>query len=905
VPLPERFGPYEVVAHIEGGGQGEVYRARDVRLNRDVAIKVLPHPSVDPSRERRLLEEARAASALNHPNIVTVYDVGTMDGRSFVVSELIAGSSLRTVLTRAPLPMRELLDLAVQMADGLAAAHREGIVHCDFKPGNVMVTPDGRVKILDFGLARMTNDDTGTPDENTASLKVAVEGTPPYMSPEQACGGAMDHRSDQFSFGLTLYEMATGRRAFAGKTNVQVLAAIIDDEPPSIATVNPKVPAPLRWLIERCLSKDKRDRYDTTNDLARDLRTLRSRLPEFAPPEIVSAGAVSRWRRLAFYARWVGLFAVAGAGVWIASAPVLIDLRDFKLTPIAVDAGYQDQPAWNPDGQTLAYVADVDGVLQIFTKTLNSPGRYQVTHRNFDCRFPFWSHDGKRIYFISQAGFHDALWSIASIAGEPEKVLDEVSSAALSPDGRVLATFRPGQSGSNPGLWLSSDTGSNASEYTIKAFSETVYADAVLRFSSDSSLLGIWVNRWATESARAMRELWIVPMHDGQPIRHEKVSGASDGLTSFSWLKDGRVVEAIHEGGQTSSHLWVGNSDGSGMRKLTQTPDGEDAPAVSPNGTQIAFAMQQANFDIVTLPLLHNKVRDGQLAINPLIATTRNEMAPSYSPVRNQLAYVTDEPGRQEIWMRTTGAGDAQRIVSGTEVSASVLDGPQFSHDGQNVAFYGYVSSMSPTNHIFIKPIRGGSAALVDITVVAAKNTPTWSPNDAEIAYASGNSGNWSLLKKQRGAGRKPETIADDVQQFSIARWSPDGNWVAYQSVKGLAIAAPNGTGTRHLQGDGDEREWLEFTWEDKNPSTWLIGVRVSDDGKHLTYSSVNINTKVEQVLAENFMPLPVSSRPIAGFTIMGNVIVTSIPRVQSGIWMLEGFDEAHSLWQRLTSWIR
>jgi len=291
---PTRFGPYVVVGLLGAGGMGQVYRARDPRLKRDVAIKVLLRAGTDPVRRQRFTDEAQAASALNHPNIVTVYDVGIHDDTPFIVSEVIEGSSIRDMLGRAPLSVGDVLDLGMQMADGLAAAHQAGIVHRDFKPENVMVTRDGRVKILDFGLASVGIRDGGSPDldvtvaDVTLTANGAIVGTVPYMSPEQARGLKVDYRTDQFSLGLTLYEMLAGRRAFIAETAPQILAAILDTEPESIAKVNPRVPAPVRWTIERCLAKDARRRYDATSDLARELRTLRERLPEFTSSITIS-----------------------------------------------------------------------------------------------------------------------------------------------------------------------------------------------------------------------------------------------------------------------------------------------------------------------------------------------------------------------------------------------------------------------------------------------------------------------------------------------------------------------------------------------------------------------------------------------------------------------------------------
>src|SRR6266498_247517 len=265
---------------------GEVYRATDARLGRDVAIKVLPAATAaDPDRRQRFEQEARAASALNHPNILTVYDIGEADGTTYIAMELVEGKTLREIVAAGEgVPTKRLLDIAVQTADGLAKAHAAGIVHRDLKPENLMVSKDGYVKILDFGLAKPVIAESKA---GSALVTMAEEtrpgtvlGTVGYMAPEQASGRTMDFRSDQFSFGSILYEIATGRRAFERNTSAETLTAIIREDPVPPAQINPAVPAPLRWILERCLAKDPDERYASTRDLARDLRSLRDHLSE-------------------------------------------------------------------------------------------------------------------------------------------------------------------------------------------------------------------------------------------------------------------------------------------------------------------------------------------------------------------------------------------------------------------------------------------------------------------------------------------------------------------------------------------------------------------------------------------------------------------------------------------------
>src|SRR6202047_2597724 len=288
LPAGSRFGHYEILGALGAGGMGEVYRARDTRLGRDLAIKILSRKLSDSKLDvKRFEREAGSASTLNHPNIVTIFELGQVEATYYIAMELVEGDLLREMLRAGPIPLQTVIRIAAQIADGLAKAHVAGVVHRDMKPENVMVSRDGLVKILDFGLAKLVSMDTDTNpllDLETVSTSEtnpgALLGTLPYMSPEQASGQPLDFRSDQFSFGSLLYEMITGKRAFPQRGAAEILAAILRDQPAPAASLNPRAPAPLCWVIDRCLAKNPKDRYDSTHDLARDLATIRDRLPE-------------------------------------------------------------------------------------------------------------------------------------------------------------------------------------------------------------------------------------------------------------------------------------------------------------------------------------------------------------------------------------------------------------------------------------------------------------------------------------------------------------------------------------------------------------------------------------------------------------------------------------------------
>ena len=376
-----RLGPYEFIGRLGAGGMGEVHRARDTRLGREVAIKLLPPEfSADADRLRRFEKEARAASSLNHPNIVTIYEVERIDSTSFIVMELVDGKTLRDLVAEGGMPVRRLLAIAVQVADGLARAHAAGIVHRDLKPENVMVTKDGLVKILDFGLAKLAHPEreggelTQGPTVSGGTSPGVVMGTVGYMSPEQASGHPVDFRSDQFSFGSLLYEMATGKGPFRRADGARRLSRRSSRTSPSRSrAINARIPAPLRWIIERCLAKDARERYASTEDLARELAGVRDHLSEasFSSEAIAIAPAPSR-RRL--------VSALAIAAVLALSAGVFTLGRRAGEKPIPTfqrltfRRGGLGHARFAPDGRTIVYGARWEGGPQrLYSSQTDSP----------------------------------------------------------------------------------------------------------------------------------------------------------------------------------------------------------------------------------------------------------------------------------------------------------------------------------------------------------------------------------------------------------------------------------------------------------------------------------------------------------------------------------------------------
>ncbi len=478
----QHAGRFEILSHLGSGGMGEVYRARDSRLNRDVALKILPaHLTSDRERLVRFAQEARSASGLNHPNIVTIYEIGQHENLPYIAMELIDGVTLRGLVKGGPLSLKRTLSVASQLADGLAKAHTAGLVHRDLKPENIMVTRDGYVKILDFGIAKLSRPSESDPETAGLTKSGFVLGTPGYMSPEQAKGEPLDPRSDQFSFGLLLYEMVTGRKAFERASPIQTMSAIIQEEAEPLESLAPRTPLPLRWIIERCIEKDPDNRFASTQDLARDLQNLRHHAGQLMTTPTSASAAIPRsptgaqdglgmegsgTRRLdsATSARkgpsperqtesrprrmevrnillGVGLaFLGLGIGYWTRGLQKETAPPRFSGELLLSGSTRVFSPQVSPDGSVLAFITPVKGVLQaavmkpvsgdwaVLTK---ETGRGNVNRIS-------WTRDGSRILYDRVSDHPAGIFSIGVLGGEERLILDAGQAPDSLPDGSLV-----------------------------------------------------------------------------------------------------------------------------------------------------------------------------------------------------------------------------------------------------------------------------------------------------------------------------------------------------------------------------------------------------------------------------------------------------------------------------------
>ena len=546
------LGPYEVLALIGAGGMGEVYRARDPRLNREVAIKVLPADRLaDEGRRQRFLREARAAATLTHPHIVTVYEVETADGIDFLVMEYVRGKSLDALIPRGGLRLGETLRIAIAIADALAAAHARGIIHRDLKPANVVVGTDGSVKVLDFGLAKLLHeeDEPSDPSASTHVVEHLTEagqrmGTLAYMAPEQASGTPVDARADIFSFGALLYEMATGQRAFAGKTPAETLSAVMQSQPTLPSTLIPSLPHDLERTILRCLRKEPAKRFQTMADVRVDLAEIKE---ESDSSRTTPATTVRPGPRRVFAATVLLLLVAAVAAVWwwnthasskSASAPGAPTER--PLTRLTTAPGLQTDVTFSPDGRLIAYASDQGGNFDIWVQPVAGGGDpVQVTKSPAADTEPDWSPDGTQLVFRSERD-GGGLFLVSALGGPERRVAPFGVHPKWSPDGsRILFSMAHGLK------WASSS-------WLVRM---VLLRDELLQqFTDTAQLITTWawhpdghrVSLMAAIGQQLDSAMYTIPLDGGQPTvttlpeSMRNITGAEIG--EFVWAPAGDAL---------------------------------------------------------------------------------------------------------------------------------------------------------------------------------------------------------------------------------------------------------------------------------------------------------------------------------------------------------------------------
>jgi serine/threonine protein kinase len=768
-----RLGAYEVLAPLGAGGMGEVYRARDSRLGRDVAIKVLPTAfAADPDRLARFEQEARAAASLNHPNILAVHDLGQHNGAPFIVTELLDGMSLREALNGGALPARKAIDYGVAVALGLAAAHDKGIVHRDMKPDNVFITADGRVKILDFGVAKLTQPEVApsgmtvmptTPGFGAApqTLSGMVVGTIGYMSPEQVRGGIADPRSDIFSLGVLLHEMLSGRRTFSGDTAADVMSGILREDPPDLSAEH-HIPPALARIVSRCLEKGPAARFQSARDLAFALEGLTASTSSASLAS--SETPPSRNRVVALPA--AGLAAVilallaAGAAWILKPQPATSSDEPIARLSIALPDGDQifspDTPSLDisTDGKYVAYAAVHHGI-----PTLMLRARDGVTSQALPgtdgAVSPFFSPDGKSVGFFARG----RLRTIGIASSETKDLADALNARGgwWAEDGFIY--YAPGN---GDGIWKVHSNGGTPSAVTTldRSKGEISHRWPQVLPGGKAMLMSAW-----TGPARDNRLIQVVRLGNGQ--RETVATGdsgrySSSGHVLFSRLdalmavpfdldrlapsgQAFKTVDTARVGGEGASFAV---SDRGDLVNLPGDPHRMD--------TRIVWVDRSGHTEPVQVPV--------QDIANTVLSPDGRRAAFNVHGSTNEIGIVEFERG--VVTLLTTNTNGSQA--------------PVWSPDGQRVAYRG---TRKGFRNVWVKSVDGTSEEQ-QLTHGEGVHTPTsWSPDGKNLLYydATTTSSGWDLWVVSVADARAQPLVAAPLRQ-SAAQWSPDGHWIAYGS---------------------------------------------------------------------------------------------------------------------------
>jgi Tol biopolymer transport system component/serine/threonine protein kinase len=777
---------YRIVEKLGEGGMGSVWKAQDSHLDRFVALKLLPVERLsDDVRKRRFIQEAKAASALNHPNIITVFDVADAEGIPFIVMEYVQGKTLDQVIGRKGLKLSTALKYAVQIADALARAHSAGIIHRDLKPSNVMVTEAGLVKVLDFGLAKLTepahlDEDTSTrtllaKDERLTEEGIIV-GTVAYMSPEQAEGKTVDARSDMFSFGSVMYEMLAGRRAFQGDAKVSTLAAILSSEPPPLHEIREDLPLEVERIVTRCVRKDLDRRIQSMRDLKLALEELQE---QSESGSLIAAPA----RKPVSGRRWL----VAGliGGLAIAALPWFAmtsgkPAANGRTIPVTSYPGLESQPALSPDGKQVAFVWDGGKQRQsdIYVKLVDAGTPLRLTNRTGLHTGPAWSPDGRYIAYVRQLSAESGIFLVPALGGEERKVGEApehgFTHLAWSPDGKRLAvaTSVDLRRGASTLFSLSIETGEMRTLISASQLDSLRYADGLPAFSPDGRTLAFI--RFRGPSTTDLFTLELTP--DGAPGGEpRRLTFDERYIAGLDWTPDGRslVFSSNRDGAR---HLWRIPRAGGAPERVPAS--GEDvyelsiarqSPAVTSRLVYVRGTFDMNIWRIAT-------AKDSEPT--RLISSTQDDYHPQYSPDGKRITFGSKRSGAEEIWVcNADGSNPAQLTFGGGFAHGC----PRWSPDSRWIAF-----DTRPAGHgdIYVVAASGGSPRAVT-KETSDEVRPSWSHDGRSIYFASNRKDGWQIWRAPAEGGSAVQVTRSGGRE---AFESPDGRYLYFTKASGPGI---------------------------------------------------------------------------------------------------------------------
>jgi Tol biopolymer transport system component/predicted Ser/Thr protein kinase len=779
---------YELIEKVGEGGMGVVYKARDTQLDRLVAIKVLPADKVaNPDRKLRFVQEAKAASALNHPNIVTIHEIGSDDGADFIVMELIAGRTLDHLIPRGGLKPAEVLKYAIPVADALARAHAAGIVHRDLKPGNIMIGDDGQIKLLDFGLAKLSglhdaSDAELTRRESPETEEGRILGTVCYMSPEQAEARKVDGRSDIFSFGSVLYEMATGKRAFMGNSKISTLASILQGDPRPATEIHAGVPRELEKIIQRCMRKDPAWRYQSAADLKISLSDLQREI-ENGVPEAALPAAPQHRGRLWAVALALGLVLGASGAWWFASRGERHTSGYGPIKALTTYSGLEYEPALSPDGNQVAFSWNGENKdnFDIYVRLVKGGAAVRLTTDPAEDHAPAWSPDGSRLAFLRD----NAIYLISALGGVERKLLQfshgslRVTPLSWSPDGRFLA-FSGTEDASAPAIWIASTE--SGEHHRASTPPKGYYWDISPAFSPDGRKLAFVRARDTYSRAVILQDV----DSDGTTQGGQREATNYDmALEDLTWEADGRGLILTAKQGLEHYGLWRLSLAGA-LQPVSIDSEIVRWPSVSRTGNRLAYEKRRMDLNIYRMdgPGAGDGPRSyDQCHVSMVVDSTAIDREPMLSPDGRRFAFNSDRLGSIEI--HVADASGAHQVAL-TTLGPTAMGSPRWSPDGQTIVFDRYENGHSMIYAVSAeggKPRRMTSDAFSNIR-------PSFSRDGKWIYFSSNRTGRNEIWKIPSGGGEAQQLTRNfGSEPFE----SPDGKQLYYTNNQGLWSLPPSG----------------------------------------------------------------------------------------------------------------
>jgi serine/threonine protein kinase len=825
--ISETISHYRILSKLGAGGMGEVYLAEDTRLGRKVALKRLPDDLLaDEQARRRFAQEAKTTSALNHSHIVTIYDIASDDHHDFIAMEYVEGESLGARLMHEKLSVKQAVEFAAQAASGLAAAHSAGIIHRDIKPENLMVTRASQIKILDFGLAKLVERQRGAfaaSDVTTAYLGVANEtkagailGTVAYMSPEQARAEKLDQRTDIFSLGVVLYEMVTGERPFRGKSAIDTLHAIINVEPLPVTQLNPELPPELTDILAKALAKDPAERYQHAGDFELDLRRFKRALETNSliseREKFLPTTQLKRAPTLWFIGGALVLLSVA-ALAWAlgrSSAPSKhsVNLESVTLTPLTTDPSYEGEPTFSPDGETIAYVSDRSGNIEIYMQQISGGPYKNITNNNADDAQPAYSPDGKQIAFVSTRSSSSALiyrgpgtplmggdvWVMPALGGSARRIAEAGNFPSWTPDGSAII-YVVGRQGT-PKILSVPASGGTPREIPIKlkAGEPSLTYLFYPSYSSDG--------RWIVFEGQPGDGIYVVSAAGGEAQRVAKgkrpVWNAGSNAIIYSNAESGRNYSLW----QVPVSLAEGKVAGS-AQPLTVSRGRDTQPAVSRDGKLIAFAAQDISFNIEAIPF---DAETGRLLGAPQEITKGNNINYffSVSPDGLSVVYEAFRGAAYHIWKVDRGS-DPVQLTSDPNFEDRYQ---KWSPDGRIAFVRKEISKPGGTSSLWQMAADGANPQ--QLLEVKIPGFITWAPDGRGIVYFSADDKQLYLFDL---ATKSTQPITHEPGVRTFQNFSPDGKWLVFLSTR---------SGTDDIRAipmaGGESRAIMETPHEDGHP---------------------------------------------------------------------------------------